>query len=296
MTQPDPLAPGDHTVVIDGVRQSYHVAGSGPVCVVHPGGPGFSWDYLRIPAAEGQLTMVYVRPIGTAGSGRLPSHPHGYTRDRYSQFLDGLLDHLDLPRVHLLGHSHGGFVTQHYALHHPQRLAGIILYESAPAVGEEHFAEAMRNFDEFARRNADNPQLADVLAAWQSVPGITDDEAFTSVARRLFPAYFADYWARQAEFAPALASVGGAYISGLDADAAPVAIDDRSALGSLRVPTLVVVGQQDFICGPRWGQELHDLIPGSKLVVLPESGHFGHLEESETFTRVVVDFVTSRPA
>ncbi|MBE8516863.1 alpha/beta hydrolase [Amycolatopsis sp. H6(2020)] len=63
-------------------------------------------------------------------------------------------------------------------------------------------------------------------------------------------------------------------------------------LGSLAVPALVVVGRFDVICGVRWAHELADLIPGSRLVVLEHSGHFGHLEEPELFGQAVAEFVT----
>jgi pimeloyl-ACP methyl ester carboxylesterase len=34
-------------------------------------------------------------------------------------------------RVHVLGHSHGGFVAQQYALDHPDRIAGLVLYDTS---------------------------------------------------------------------------------------------------------------------------------------------------------------------
>lgn len=296
MTDPNPLSPGSHTIEAHGVALRYHVHGTGPVCVAHSGGPGVFWEYLRMPAVERHLTMVYVEPIGTGGSGRLASHPHGYTRARYAQALDALLDHLDRPKVHLLGHSHGGFVTQHYALHHGDRLAGIILYESAPLTGPEHVAEALRLLDEFAGRNAGNPGLQAVLDAWGSVPAISDDAEFTAALRGVLPSYLADYWGREQEFAPLRAAVTGWHITGLDEHLQPEVIDDRAALGSITVPALVVVGRHDVICGVRWARDLHKLIPGSDLLVLEDSGHFGHVEEPETFARAVTDFVTSTPA
>ncbi|MEV6643751.1 alpha/beta hydrolase [Amycolatopsis sp. NPDC051371] len=283
---------GTHTIELDGVRQRYHVHGRGPVCVVHPGGPGVDWAYLRMPALEPHLTMVYVEPIGTGGSGRLASHPHGYTRERYARALLALLDHLGLDTACLLGHSHGGFVVQYFAVHHPDRVAGVVLYDSAPVTGPEHGAEAQRNVAEFAHRNADRPDLPEVLAALQATGSISDDEEMTGALRGLMPAYFADYWGREAEFAPLRKTVLGTHISGLDAQLVPDTIDDRATLGSLAVPALVIVGRYDVICGPRWAHELHDLIPGSRLVVLERSGHFGHLEEPELFGEAVVDFVT----
>ncbi|MFC4036222.1 alpha/beta fold hydrolase [Streptomyces polygonati] len=288
-----PLSHGAHTVDIQGITQRYHVHGTGPVCVAHSGGPGIRWEYLRMPAVEEHLTVVYPEPVGTGGSGRLPNHPHGYTRDLYTSFLDALIDHLAVPRVHLLGHSHGGFVAQHYALRHADRLAGVILYESAAATGPEFGAEAMRKVGEFATRFADRPELPEVLGALQSVPAISNDEEFTAAARGLLPAYFADYWSREEELAPLRAAVGGSHISGLDANGGPDVIDDRAALGSLGVPALVVVGRHDVICGVRWAEELNKLIPGSELVVLEGSGHFGHIEEPERFSRAVADFVAS---
>lgn len=134
------------------------------------------------------------------------------------------------------------------------RLAGVVLYESAPAADAEQFAEADRNLTEFVRRNVDHPGAADVLEAWRSVPTVASDEAFTAVARRLLPAYFADYWGRTGEFVGFAAAVAGTYISGLDEHGAPDTVDDRAVLGSIDVPTLVLVGRHDFICGLRWGR------------------------------------------
>lgn len=138
----DTLSPGTHTLSVHGIAACYHVYGRGPVCLVHPGGPGVFWDPMRMPAVEEQMTVVYAEPLGTGASGRLASHPHGYTRHLYADVLDRLIHHLQQDKVYLLGHSHGGFVAQRYALDHADRLTGLILYEGAPVTGEEHGAEA----------------------------------------------------------------------------------------------------------------------------------------------------------
>lgn len=285
-------APGTHTITVNGVDQRYHVHGTGPVCIAHSGGPGISWEYLRMPELERHLTMVYVEPVGTGGSGRLPSHPHGYTRELYSRYLDAVIDDLGVPTVHLLGHSHGGFVAQYHALHRPGRIAGIVLYDSAPVTGPEHGAEAMRKVEEFAARHAENPGLPGVLNALQSVSSMASDEDVVAAIQGLLPAYFADYWGRESEFAPLRESVTGWYISGLDADLSPDLIDDRGSLGSLTVPALVVVGRYDVICGVRWAEELRKLIPGAELLILEDSGHFGHMEQPGEFAAAVAAFVT----
>ena len=288
-----PLSTGTHTFDSDGLGLRYHVHGTGPVCVAHSGGPGIDWEYLRMPELERRLTVVYPEPVGSGGSGRLPSHPHGYTRAVYSRFLDALLDHLGVPEVYLLGHSHGGFVAQYQALHRPERLAGVILYDSLPVTGAEHTAETVRQVEAFAGRHAGHPGLPEVLAAFQAIPTASDDASHTAVAQGLFPAYFADYWGREEEFAPVRAAVRATHISGLDEDLSPVLFDDRGDLGKVDVPTLVLVGRHDFICGVRWAEELHELIPGSRLRILENSGHFGHFEEPAAFAEAVTRFVTT---
>jgi len=40
--------PGDHQAIVNGVSLRYHVSGSGPVMIVHPGGPGLMSAYLRM--------------------------------------------------------------------------------------------------------------------------------------------------------------------------------------------------------------------------------------------------------
>lgn len=65
-----PLSPGTHTIVVQHgpshVEQRYHVAGAGPVCIAHSGGPGIGWEYLRMPMLERSLTMVYIEPVARA--------------------------------------------------------------------------------------------------------------------------------------------------------------------------------------------------------------------------------------
>jgi len=103
---PAALRPGDHRAPIHGATIAYHVFGSGPVVMVHPGGPGIEWSFVRMPRLEKFATVVYIEPIGTGASTRL-TDPRGYTMDRYVSDVEGLRAHLGLETFVLLGHSHG---------------------------------------------------------------------------------------------------------------------------------------------------------------------------------------------
>jgi proline iminopeptidase len=282
------LTPGAHEVVVDGVRQVYHVAGTGPVCVAHSGGPGIEWGYLRAPAVEAHFTMVYLEPVGTGASGRFADRSE-YRLDTYVRFLGAVVEDLRQPRVYVLGHSHGGFVAQRYALTRPDRVAGLILYDTSPVTGPEFWAGAMAGLSAYPQRHPDRPEAAQAPAAFQQAVTATDDATLTAALRTAVPVYFADFWTRRDEFAPFQAAVRvWAEPAGAQD---PTPFDVRDELGTITAPTVVIVGRHDFICGPHWAGLLHAGIEGSHLVVLERSGHFGHVEQPEDFARAVAELL-----
>jgi pimeloyl-ACP methyl ester carboxylesterase len=319
-----------HQTTIDGLPQVYHVAGTGPVCVVHPGGPGIGWGYLRLPALEEHLTMVYLEPIGTGDSGRLPQ-ARDYHLGTYLRFLEGVIEHLgqevahvgqevahvgrgvphvgqevahvgrEVPhvgrevahvgqeKVFLLGHSHGGFVVQRYALAHPDRVAGLVLYDTSPVTGEEFWAGAMEGVAAYPSEHPDEPAAGDVPKGFQEALQAADDAALTAAFARFIPLYLHDYWERREEFAPFVAGIRA--WADPQRGAEPEPFDVRSRLGEISAPVLIVVGRHDFICGVRWARMLHEGISGSRLVVLDGSGHMGHIEQADEFYRAVGKFL-----
>ncbi|MFI6317448.1 alpha/beta fold hydrolase [Nonomuraea sp. NPDC050556] len=272
----EPLRPGTHTVALLGIPHRYHVAGSGPLCLMHPGGPGIGWEYLRMPELERHLTLLYLEPVGTGGSGHLAT-PRDYTVGTYTGLLRALVDHLGAREVFLLGHSHGGLVAQTYALTHPGSLAGLILYSTTPVTGEE-----------FRNQTLLERHPAGILRAFRQMLAATDNASATEALRAVLPACFADYQAREHDFAPLRGSIR-AWADPLHAEEPP--FDLRHRLAEIGTPTLVVSGAHDVICGPRWARMLHHGIPGSRFLPLKGSGHLGHIEEPETFVREVTAFV-----
>jgi pimeloyl-ACP methyl ester carboxylesterase len=193
MIPSDALAPGNHGININGVEQHYHVAGQGPLCIAHPGGPGLHWDYLKMRAVEQHLTMLYIEPIGTGSSGRLAEHPKGYSVERYSQQIEGLVDALDLSDFFMIGHSHGGFVIQQYAIAHPDKVAGIIIYGSSAVMGPDLIKEAGQNIAAFVQRETSSPEAAEVAHAWASIHRVASDQDYTQGLQHLLPVYFSDH-------------------------------------------------------------------------------------------------------
>ncbi|GAB7039242.1 MULTISPECIES: alpha/beta fold hydrolase [Catenuloplanes] len=284
-----PLAPGTHELGIEGVRQVYHVAGRGPVCVAHPGGPGLDWAYLRSPELEAHFTVVYPEPVGTGRSGRPPR----LGLDVHVRFLAALIARLGRP-VHLLGHSYGGFVTQSYALAHPEALSGLVLYSTSPQAGPEFWAEGTAALDAHPRRHPDVPEAADVPEAFRRAVTAPDDDSMTREFAAALPAYFADFYARRPDFASFRAAIRMSRQAASAPDPVPFDVTDR--LSEITVPTVVIVGERDFLCGPRWGSLLADGIPRARLHLLRDSGHFAHVEQPAPFAAAAASVLRAAPA
>jgi len=283
------LTPGTHRLTVDGVVQCYHVHGAGPVCVVHPGGPGLSWGHLRLPHLEPSNTMVYVEPIGTGESGRLPETDR-YTLARYATHLRAIVEAVGGGTA-LLGHAHGGSVVQQYLTTYPDSVRAVVLVCSTPVGNEELVRETEENLSRFAEQQARHGEAADVATAYLDVLTATSDSTLTHALRRLFPAYFRDYWDSRAH---------GRYFklrSDITAWAAPSnrggfeRTDFRDRLARVRAPALVICGAWDPIIGPRWSRALEVSLPNSRLVQFRDSAHMPHIEEPAAFGRIVTDFL-----
>jgi proline iminopeptidase len=283
---PAELAQGEGAISVDGSEQRFHVAGAGPICLIHPGGPGMSWEYLSMPSVEQHVTAVYIEPVGTGRSGRLRDL-RDYTVDLYARFAAGIIKQLKLNRVFFLGHLYGGFVAQRLAVIEPDRLSGIVLYSTAPAWGANQLAAWRMRVAELAKQHPSEPDAQDMVKVLQQIRELTmagaaiGDAELTSVQRRALPAYFADYWSRKREFAslPEMIHV----FAGPQHNRRAAPFDMRAELASIRLPALVIGGRHDRMCSADLAQMLHDGIPGSLLVMFERSGHFAHIEEPGAF-------------
>jgi pimeloyl-ACP methyl ester carboxylesterase len=280
--------PGWQDFEFEGVRQAYEVVGSGPVCVVHSGGPGINSDYIRMPLLERHLTMVYLDPIGTGRSGLLPGGD--YSVPTYARFAKGVIDHLGAHRPYFIGHSHGGFVGLELAIQNPRLLAGLVAYSTAPVYTAELWEEATRQMDAFVARWPNQPDAEKAGHAWHSSSGalsthIADRESRMDFLQAILPAYFANYWQTVDQRGPITLDVTS------DPGRKDSDWDVRGALDRIEVPTLVISGLYDFICPRRWSEEIRAGVPNAQMLELNQSGHFGYLEQQDEFVRTLVDFM-----
>lgn len=258
------------------------------MCVVHPGGPGAHSDYLRLPGLERFLTLVYLDPIGSGASGLLPGGD--YRISRYAYWVSVVLDRLEIDKVILLGHSHGGFVAQQFAVDFPERLLGLVLYSTAPVHNAELFDEAGRQMADFARRWPDRPEAAEALRLWRAEAegrlAVTSSAELTAYIAGILPAYFADLRRTTQHLGESL-TLDFTYDPGRQHSE----WDGRDQLSLISAPTLVLSGKYDFICPPRWSEELTAAIPNAQRTHFTDAGHFAHVEVPEDFVQSMVSLV-----
>ena len=268
----------------------YQKMGTGPVLVCHPGGPGFSSLYFGdLAGLWERFTLMLLNPRGTGNSGR-PKDPRAYQIEDYVADVEELRVHLGLEKLLLLGHSHGGVVAQAYAARHPGRVQRLVLASTLARFGPPQ-QEAMR---EGMDTRSGQPWYQDAVAALaaEQEGKFSSDEEMAELVFRELPLYFAHYGAAEAGYLDTLKT------EALNADTLKLfnkeifeKFDLRGELGAITAPTLVITGEEDFICGPVCAEEIASGIKGAKKVIVGDSGHMIFVDQPEEFEREVAEFL-----
>lgn len=205
----------------------------------------------------------------------------GASPDPPTDDMDGMaravlraLDDLGLERAVIGGLSMGGYVTLALYRLAPERFSGMIL------------ADTRATPDTDAQREGRRKMIATVRAKG---PGAIADEMLPKLlgatTQRARPAVVADARAMIDSNTPA------AIAAALEAMAGRP--DSTPLLSSIKVPTLVLCGEEDVLTPPSDSEALHAGIPESSLVMLPSAGHLSNLEAPDPFSAALNDFLAS---
>ena len=177
------------------------------------------------------------------------------------------------PRFALAGFSMGGYLAFEILRQASERVARLALIDTSARPDTAEATETRRRRIEHARAG----KFALVIE--QSFPAsVHPDEVSDS---RLYSIHRAMAGANGPE----------AYIRQQEAIIARP--DSRPLLGSIKLPTLVLVGEGDQITPPDAAREMHEGIAGSTLAVIPRAGHLALLEQSELVNRALVQWATA---
>lgn len=170
----------------------------------------------------------------------------------------------------LLGNGYGGFVALQLAIRFPEIVSQLVLADCGAAFSELG-REAFRNMSRVANANG--------LAA------ITD-----VAMRRLFAPEFQ-------EANPDLMRTRREAFLRTDINAFTIAcnalaeLDLRPDLKTLKIPTLVLVGEQDEATPPQMSRELAAGLPNARLIILHGCAHVPQLQKPDEFLDAIKDFL-----
>jgi proline iminopeptidase len=277
----------------DGRKLSYRKLGHGPALVCHPGGPGFSSSYFGdLAGLWEQYTLILLNPRGTGGSDR-PSDPREYQIDDYVADVEELRKHLGAEQILLLGHSHGGVVAQAYAATFPSRVRRLVLASTLARFAPEQESAMRAGMD----KRSGQPWYQDAVAALdQEQAGDFDsDQQLTELIFRELPLYFAHFGPVEAGYVDTQRS------DTVNADTLRLfnqeiftSFDLRSRLPEIKAPTLVITGDEDFICGPMCAEEICAGIAGARTAIVGDAGHYVFVEQAQAFRDEVADFLNDQ--
>lgn len=233
-----------------------------PVLILGPslGTTWHMWD-RQVP----ELTRQWrVFRFDLPGHGGAPAHPAGSVAELTGRLL-ATLEGLGVQRFGYAGCALGGAVGIELALRHPERLASLALLAASPRFGTA---------DEFRRRG--------VIVRTNGL-----DPIARSAPERWFTGGFAAAQPAITEWAVQMVRTTdpGCYIAACEALAS---FDARAGLGSVGVPTLVLVGSEDQVTGPAEARTLVAGIPDARLAVVPGASHLVPVEQPAAVTDLLV--------
>lgn len=250
----------DERITIAGTRIRLRSAGEGPTVLFLHGANGVNW----LPGHD--LLAARCRLL-------VPEHP-GWGEEELAGGMEGIddlvyfyldfLDELGLDRIHLVGHSLGGWLAAEIAVGHAHRLRTLTLLDAAGLwLPETPMPDLFALSPEESARLANyDPALAEAqIAAAANNPEVRAAQARARIAfaRIAWNPYLHN---------PRL----------------------PARLHRVRVPALVVWGAEDRIIPPAYGEAWVRLLPHARLVTIPACGHSPPREQPRAFADALLGF------
>lgn len=249
----------------------YEVAGEGPAVVLLHGGwlNSRQWDEQFSALSRKYRVVRYdVRGAGRSAIGD----------SAYAQYEDlaALLSALGIERAHLIGLSAGGQAALDFALTYAHSVRSLVIGAS-PLRGYDlgkEFTDGMRGI--ISAGVADSLQLTHDRM-WAFAP-FRVASTMPRVRHRLNAMILhQNTWSANRPNRPR-----------------PKPLDPPPAprLGEIRIPVLIVVGDGEMSALKKEAEFVAKSIPGAKLVVIKNAGHFVNLEQPEQYNKIIIDWLT----
>lgn len=277
---------GSQFVDVRGLRVRTRVAGTGKPSIVLLHGFAasvFTWHNVFDELAKLGTVIAFDRPAYGFTSRPIdtdPARQDVYSMNAQVELTLAMLDHFGIDRAVLGGHSAGGTVAVATALVHPERVESLVLV--APAIyidgAPPKWLHCVVGFSPMGRIG---PRIARLIACF-TLPIMRRIWHYPSlITPSIVEGYVKPFrvWNWDKAMWKAVRGIWPTHLPG--------------KVGALRLPTLLVTGDDDRIVPVSQTQRAARDIPGAKLVIIPDCGHIPQEEQPEAFVEAVSEFVRS---
>ena len=262
---------------VNGISLYYEASGQGDaILFAHE----FSDDFRSFAGQVAHFAPRYRCVVYNARGfppSEAPAALDAYSQEQSVADMAGLIRHLGIGKVHVVGISMGSMTTLHFGLRHPEMARSLVICGTGPGDTARAKARFETEIEEF---------IADIET--RDWPRVAEDYGLTDDRLRLRdknPAAYAGFQKRLA----ARAGNGPLHTLRRTVTGRPLLADLEDSLAAMDVPTLIVTGDEDHVCidTSLW---LKRLLPAAGLSLFPKTGHAVNLEEPDLFNRTLDAF------
>ena len=188
--------------------------------------------------------------------------------------LIGLLDHLRITKAVVCGLSMGGYITLRTVERNPERVLALVLADTqAKADSNEAKLKRAASIKSVKTAGVNSYAESFVKNVFTAESIVNQTEAVKNITRII-----------QSNSAIGICGALLALVS---------RTNTTQALAKIKVPTLILVGEQDTLTPPSASKEMHAAIPNSELQIIPNAAHMSNLERPDEFNKYLTSFLSN---
>jgi len=261
-------------ITINGAKLHYTVEGNGPETIVFSHGLLFSGRMFDAQVAA--LKDCYrCITFDHRGQGRSEVTKNGYNINALTNDAAQLIEKLEAVHCHFVGLSMGGFVGMRLGFQRPELLKSLILIETSadPEPQENHGRYRLLNF----------------IARWFGLRIVVD---------KIMPIMFGQTYLNDLTKAKERTMWRDRIVSGdkIGITQAVKSVIERKGIAKeisqIKLPTLILIGDEDIATTPDKSDKMHSAISGSRLISIPRAGHSSTIEQPELVTDAISVFLS----
>lgn len=263
------------------VGTPYHLESSQPVMVfIHGwGGSGRYWESTAMALSDRFHCLLYdMRGFGRSNRPALNDGDRTYELTEYAQDLAALLQALNIPQVYINAHSMGASVAAIFMNLYPSMVVKAILTCSGIF---EYDEKSFTTFHQFSR------YVVMFRPKWMAKLPLIHKIFMARFLHRPLPSQVSRQFLEDfllADFAAAYGTV----LTSVSQEATQWFPEEFK---KLTVPTLLLAGEYDQIIPMEMAKQAATLNPKIQLTIVPNTGHFPMLEDSENYLKIIQEFL-----